>query len=93
MASDTDRVRSALRDVRTPSRLFDPVEEVLDSLNQKVLWESAKLAKARVASGEICTVDRGDLLSAVHLVLAQAASEIEKALGSDASEVVKKRAS
>ena len=93
MASDADRVRSALRNVRTPSGLFDPVTEVLDNLEQTVLLESAKLAKSKVAAGEICTVDREDLLSAVRIVLAKAATEIEKVLSDDGSKAVKKKAS
>ena len=93
MATDADRTRRELRNVLAPSKLFDPVSEVLDRLNRRVLWESARSAKGKASVGEPCTIDREDLLKAVQVVLAQAATEIEKTLGSDAAKPVKKKAS
>ena len=42
MAFHAEMSRSELNGVTASSRLFDPVNDVLDSLNRKVLWESAK---------------------------------------------------
>ena len=93
MAKNTDRTWSQMRNVQAPSRLFDPVSEVLVGLNREVLWESASLAKAKAGSGKPCCISRDDLLNAVRVVLTRAASEIEKALADDGPRLVKKRAS
>jgi hypothetical protein len=85
MAFDGHHSRTELGNVEAPSRLFDPVTDVLDRLNRRVLWESAKLARARVGSGHKCAIESEDVLNAVHAVLADAASEIQKALGGDES--------
>ena len=87
MAFDADIARTELRGLKAPSRLFNPVDEVLNCLSLRVLRESAKLALRKVASGENCTIVREDLLTAVRVVLAGAVDEIEKELGSNESGV------
>ena len=89
MAFDAEISRTELRNVIAPSGLFDPINETLDSLNLNVLHESARLAKARTGSKSF-SIERGDVLNAVRTVLADAASDIEKALGNDESKSVRR---
>ena len=84
MAPDAQDLRGRFESIRTPSRLFDPVETILDGLNSRVLRESVNQAAMRAPDGAATlTVERDDLLSAVRSVLAEVSTEIDWALDRD----------
>ena len=93
MAIDASPSKRELRNVVAPSSLMDPVSEVLAGLDARFLLESARLAMARPISGAKWIVKREDVLNAARDVLAEAASEIAKALSTNESEQVRRKAS
>ena len=93
MATDTKLPQRELRNVVAPSELMDPVSEVLAGLTAKFLLESARRAMDRPMSGAKWIVNREDVLNAARDVLSEAASEIAKALSTNESEQVRRKAS
>lgn len=93
MAIDANLSKTELRNVVAPSRLLDPVTAVLAELNARFLQESARLAMARPMSGGKWIVGREDVVNAARDVLAEAAAEIAKTMGSHESEQARRKAS